>query len=217
MLYEFRVYGAAPGKFPAMYDRVAKLNVRFFLKHKIDMMGFWTDEIGATNRLTYILTFDSMADREKKWTGLVADQSRVRAFRGAEVNGPLFATEYNSFMQATTYSPEPKLSSNIQELRFEHAMPGKLSALNDRFANHTMALFDRHGIESVGYWTELVGVHQRVVYMLEYPSLGDRERSWAAFNADSGWQKVRADSEENGPLVRECRSSILRLTPWSPR
>ena len=217
MLHEFRVYGAVPGKFQAMYDRVAKLNVRFFNVHEIQMMGFWTDEIGTSNQLTYILTFESMADREKKWTGLVADQSRVQAFAEAEVNGPLFATEYNSFMQATPYSPEPQLSSNLQELRFEHAMPGKLSALNDRFANHTMALFDRHGIESVGYWTELVGVHQRVVYMLGYPSLGDREKSWAAFNADPDWQKVRADSETDGPLVRECHSSVLRLTPWSPR
>ena len=217
MIYEFRVYGAAPGKFSALCDRVAQLNVSFFLKHKIDMMGFWTDEIGTTNQLTYILTFDSQTDREEKWNRLVADQSRVQAFAGAEVNGPLFATEYNSFMEIMPYSPEPQLSSNVQELRFEHTLPGKVSALNDRYANHTMALFEKHGIESIGYWRELVGVHQRLVSMLGYPSLGDREKSWVAFEADPEWQKVRADSERDGPLVRECQSSILRLTPWSPK
>ena len=141
----------------------------------------------------------------------------MQAFAGAEVNGPLFATEVTAFMQPMPYSPEPQLSYNLQELRFEHTLPGKVSALNDRYANHTMALFDRHGIKSVGYWRELVGIHQRLVSMLEYPSLGDREKSWAALEADPEWQRVQADSERNGPLVRECQSSILRLTPWSPR
>ena len=166
MIHEFRVYGAAPGKFPALCDRVAELNVRFFIKHNIQMMGFWTNEIGTSNQLTYILTFDSMTDHEKKWTALVNDQDRVQAFAGAEVNGPLFATEVTAFMQPMPYSPEPQLSSKLHELRFEHTLPGKVSALNDRYANHTMALFDRHGINSVGYWRELVGIHQRLVSML---------------------------------------------------
>jgi hypothetical protein len=96
-------------------------------------------------------------------------------------------------------------------------MPGKLPALHDRFSNHTMHLFEKHGIENVAYWTEDVGTNNRLVYMLGYPSLGDREKSWASFQADPDWQKAREASEVDGALVRVSRHSILRLTPYSPR
>ena len=47
--------------------RFAKHTIGFFKKHGIGMLGFWNDEIGTSNQLTYILAFDSMADREQKW------------------------------------------------------------------------------------------------------------------------------------------------------
>ena len=217
MLYESRYYHAVPGKFGAINDRFANITMDYFKQYEIGMMGFWNDEIGTSNLLTYILTFDSMADREKKWTAFGADKARLAAFAETEVDGPLVAKVYNSFMQATPYSPEPQLSSNVQEMRIYDAMPGKLPALHDRFSNHTMRLFERHGIENVAYWTELVGTSNRLVYMLGYPSLGDREKSWAAFQADPEWQKARADSEKDGPLVRVSSHSIMRPTAYSPR
>jgi hypothetical protein len=70
-------------------------------------------------------------------------------------------------------------------------MPGKLPDLHNRFANHTLRLFERHGITNLGYWTEVFGTSNRLVYMLGYPSLGDREKSWAAFQADPDWQWAR--------------------------
>ena len=217
MLYESRVYHAVPGKLPALNDRFANITMGYFNQYEIGMMGFWTDEIGTSNQLTYILTFDSMADREKKWPAFGADQARLAAFAETEVDGPLVAKVYNSFMQATPYSPEPQLTSKVQELRIYDAMPGKLPALHDRFSNYTMGLFEKYGIENIAYWTEVVGTSNRLVYMLGYPSLGDREKSWAAFGADPDWQKARAESEKDGPLVRVSRHSIMRLTPYSPR
>ena len=217
MLYESRVYHAVPGKLPALNDRFASITMGYFNQYDIGMMGFWTDDIGASNKLTYILTFDDMADREKKWTTFGADKARLAAFAETEVDGPLVAIVNNSFMQATPYSPKPQLSSNVQELRVYDAMPGKLPALHDRFSNHTMPLFEKHGIENIAYWTEVVGTSNRLVYMLGYPSLGDREKSWAAFGADPDWQKARTESEKDGPLVRVSRHSIMRPTSYSPR
>ena len=217
MLYESRVYYAVPGKLPALNDRFAAHTMGYFKKHGIGMLGFWTDEIGSSNKLTYILTFDSMADREKKWATLMVDSEMIRVFGETEADGPLVAQDHNTFMRLTPYSPEPKLSSNVQELRVYDTMPGKLPALHDRFSNHTMKLFERHGIENIAYWTEEVGTSDRLVYLLGYPSLGDREKGWAAFGADPDWQKARVESEKDGPLVRVSYHSILRLTPYSPR
>ena len=217
MLYELRVYDAMPGKLGALNDRFANHTIGFFKNHGIGIVGFWTAMIGTSNQLTYILSFDDMADREKKWTAFGADKGRLAAFAETEVDGPLVAKVYNTIMETTPYSPEPQLSSKVQELRVYDAMPGKLPALHDRFSNHTMHLFEKHGIENVAYWTEVVGTSNRLVYMLGYPSVGDREKGWAALGADPEWQKARAKSEEDGPLVRESRHSIIRLTPYSPR
>ena len=217
MLYESRVYYAVPGKLPALNDRFANHTMGYFKKYDIGMTGFWTDEIGASNQLTYILTFDSLADREKKWGAFQADPGWHQVRAETEVDGPLVTHVQNTFMRLTPYSPEPQLSSKVQELRVYDAMPGELPALHDRFSNHTMKLFERHGIENIAYWTEEVGTSNRLVYMLGYPSLGDREKGWAAFAADPDWQKARTESERDGSLVRVSRHSILRPTPYSPR
>jgi hypothetical protein len=96
-------------------------------------------------------------------------------------------------------------------------MPGKLPALHDRFAKHTTGLFSKHGIDNIAYWVDEVGTSNRLTYMLGYPDLGAREKSWAAFAADPAWQQARVESEKDGTLVRVSRHSILRLTPYSPR
>ena len=217
MLYESRIYYAVPGKLPAINNRFANHTMGYFKKYDIGMMGFWTDEIGTSNRLTYILTYDSMADREKKWGAFQADPGWHQVRAETEADGPIVSVVENSFMRLTPYSPEPKLSSKVQELRVYDAMPGKLPALHDRFSNHAMRLFERHGIENIAYWTEDVGTSNRLLYMLGYPSLGDREKSWAAFGADPDWNKARVESEQDGPLNRISHHSILRLTPYSPR
>lgn len=217
MLYELRVYRTVPGKLPAINDRFAKHTIGFFKKHGIGILGFWNDEIGRSNQLTYILTFDSMADREAKWTAFQADSGWHQVRAETEAAGPIVAQVLNTFMRPTPYSPQPQMHSNLQELRIYDAMPGKLPALHDRFAKHTMGLFAKHGLDNVAYWVDDVGTSNRLTYMLGYPDLGAREKSFAAFAADPAWQQARAESEQDGALVRVSRHSILRLAPYSPR
>lgn len=217
MLFEHRVYTAVPGKLPALNDRFANHTIGFFKQYGVGMMGFWTDDIGVSNQLTYITTFNTMADRETKWAEFGSDTKRQQVFAETEVNGPLVAVVENTFMRLTPYSPSPQLSSKVQELRVYDTLPGRLPALHDRFANHTMALFERHGIQNVAYWTEDVGTNNRLVYMLGYESLSDREKSWASFGADPDWKKAREASETNGSIVRKSRHRIMRLTDYSPR
>jgi len=105
----------------------------------------------------------------------------------------------------------------IYELRTYEAVTGKMPALHKRFAETTLALFARHGIKVVGFWTsDIGGASNELVYMLAYESLADREQRWAAFAADPEWQQKRAESERDGPLVARVTNSILRPTPYSP-
>ncbi len=217
MLYESRIYYAVPGRLAVLNATFADHTVGFFRKHGIGMLGFWTDEIGVSNRLTYILTFDSLADRETKWAAFIADPGWQKTLSQATADGPVVAQIHNTFMRLTPYSPEPRIDTDVQELRIYDAMPGKLRNLHDRFANHTMKLFEKHGIANIAYWVEDVGTSNRLVYLLGHPDLGSREKSFAAFLADPDWQKAHADSEADGALVRASQHCILRRTAYSPR
>lgn len=189
----------------------------YFKKHGIGIMGFWRDEIGSGNKLTSILTFDSLADWEEKWASFRADPGHQQVRAESEVNGPLVAKITNRLMQLTDYSPEPQLSSNVQEVRMYDAMPGRTSAMHQRFAHHTLRSFERAGMENIAYWTEVVGTSNRLVYMLGYSCMGDREKCFTAHLTNAEWLKARAESEMDGPLVRATHSTLIRPTPYPPR
>ncbi len=149
MLYESRIYYTVPGRLTALNDRFANHTLGFFQKHGIGVFGFWTDEIATSNKLTYILTFDNMADREAKWSAFQADTGWHQVRAESEADGPIVAVVENAFMRLTPYSPEPHITTNIQELHIYDATPGKFQDINDRFANHTIKLFEKHGIENI--------------------------------------------------------------------
>lgn len=105
----------------------------------------------------------------------------------------------------------------IYELRIYRAAPGKLAPLVARFRDHTVALFEKHGITNVGYWRNSIGGRSdELWYMLSYPDMAARDASWASFAADPDWQKARADSEANGPLLDHLENRILAPTDFSP-
>ena len=109
--------------------------------------------------------------------------------------------------------------SAVFELRVYHANEGKLDDLLARFRDHTVAIFKRHGIESVAYWTPtdepLKG--KTLFYMLRHPSRAAATANWAAFHDDPEWKRVSAASEANGKLVEKTESTFLKLTDFSPR
>jgi hypothetical protein len=100
-----RIYDAVPGKLPALHHRFANITNGFFEKHGIKPIAYWTDLIGVSNRLSYIVVFDDLAQRERAWAGFQADEERIRAFAETEKDGPLVARVENKIMQPTQYSP----------------------------------------------------------------------------------------------------------------
>lgn len=105
MVYELRVYEVAPGKLPALNERFAKITMRYFEKYGLKAVGFWTDEIGTSNRLTYMLAFEDMAQRDMAWTAFRADTERLKLFEETEKNGRLVFRVTNTIMRPTEYSP----------------------------------------------------------------------------------------------------------------
>ncbi len=114
----------------------------------------------------------------------------------------------------TTAAQQP-----VYELRIYYPAPGKAEALNARFRNHTLKLFEKHGMRNVAYWNEMQSPDApdgRVVYVLSYPSRAARDADWKAFGADPEWQRVVAESEAGGKLVTRVDSIFMTMTDYSP-
>jgi hypothetical protein len=54
------------------------------------------------------------------------------------------------------------------ELRIYHAAPGKLDDLNKRFRDHTLKLFEKHGMENIGYWTPIDNTNNLLIYLSRF-------------------------------------------------
>jgi hypothetical protein len=109
-------------------------------------------------------------------------------------------------------------STAVYELRIYHALPGKLPDLLARFRDHTVKLFERHGIHSVAYWTPVDEPQKNdtLVYILRHPSREAATANWKSFQDDAEWKSVRDKSEANGKLVEKVDSTFLALTDFSP-
>ena len=107
--------------------------------------------------------------------------------------------------------------THVYELRTYHCEPGKLPNLLARFRDHTVAIFNRHGMKSVGYWVPSDGPEHEntLVYMLEHKSRDAAKASWDAFRKDPEWVKVRAESEAAGKIVNHVDSVYMDPTDFS--
>lgn len=110
-------------------------------------------------------------------------------------------------------------TTGIFELRIYHAAPGKLAELEARFREHTIKIFERHGMKSVAYWTPLDEPEKSstLIYILQHPSREAAAANWKAFQDDAEWKSVKEKSEANGKLVEKVDSTFMALTDFSPR
>ena len=117
--------------------------------------------------------------------------------------------------------PSTAKAGRVYEMRTYYAAEGKLEALHARFRDHTVSLFKKHDMTVVGFWVPVDGTTgaatgNTLIYILSYPSLDARKKSWDAFGADPEWTAVKTESEKNGKLVDKVDSVFLTPTDYSP-
>lgn len=106
----------------------------------------------------------------------------------------------------------------VFELRTYTTNEGKLDALQSRFRNHTMKLFERHGITNIGYWVpdDAPLKQNTLIYIVAHPSREAAKKNWAAIGNDPEWRKVRAESEGAGQFASKIDSVYMEATDYSP-
>ena len=98
---------------------------------------------------------------------------------------------------------QAQAANRVFELRTYTAPDGKLPELQARFRNHTMRIFEKHGMKSVGYWVpqDAPTKDNTLIYIISHESRDAAKKNWASFGADPEWQKVAKESQMNGKIV----------------
>lgn len=105
MIVELRVYHCAPNRLPALLERFRSTTLTFFERYGIRQIGFWTTIVGPDNHaLTYLLQWDSLADRETRWNAFQADPDWIAARTESERDKPIVARIESSFLASTDFS-----------------------------------------------------------------------------------------------------------------
>ena len=105
MIYELRVYRCLSGRLPALLKRFETVTLKLWEKHGIRQAGFWTTVVGESNRdLTYLLAWETLAERETKWAAFLADPAWQAARAASEADGPIIENVSNQFLAPTAFS-----------------------------------------------------------------------------------------------------------------
>ena len=224
-IYEMRVYYAPEGKLEDLHARFRNHTMKLFEKHGIRNVGYFVPE-GANpeRKLVYFLAYPDRDARNRSWKDFMSDADWQKAHKESEKNGKLVEKIEDVFMQPTDYSPKPKIEAKgdrVFEMRTYTTPEGKLGDLNARFRDHTLKLFEKHGMENVIYWTKTPdqqGAGTTLIYLLAHKDKEAAKKSFDAFRQDPDWVKAKTESEKNGSLTVQngVKSEFLVPTDYSP-
>lgn len=217
--YELRTYTAADGKLDDLNRRFRKYSRVVFARYHMARLGFWIPVENPEKQFTYILSYADCEDRDPAWEQFQADSLWQRVLDITTHDGDLVTQVESRMMVPADFSPpigpSARETERVFELRTYTAEPGKREALLERFKTHTVDLFNRHGLENVAYWLPQDSENE-LVYLLAFPSRFARNEAWREFAMDPEWQRAYEASREDGPLVQNIESTLLRPTDYSP-
>ncbi len=104
MIYELRIYDIPPGRMKDINARFANHTTRIWKRLDIRPVGFWENVIGPGNTLTYIIEWESLEEREKKWSAFQSDPEWQKISEETSKNGPIVLRVTNTIMKPTSYS-----------------------------------------------------------------------------------------------------------------
>jgi hypothetical protein len=113
-------------------------------------------------------------------------------------------------LQAQTDGP-------VFELRTYKSTPGNIEKLLARFRDHTMRIFEKHGMTNIGYWipTDEVEAQDTLIYLLKHDSMDAATASWRAFAQDPEWRQVNEDSNRDGAILDSVVRKYMTATDFS--
>ncbi len=219
-VYELRTYTTNAGKLDNLNARFRDHTVALFEKHGIQSIGYWVP-VAKENTLVYVIKHKSRDAAKASWQAFIADPAWKKVARESQLDGQILAKAPESvYMETTDYSSTWKNGSadddDLFELRIYKAAEGKLGKLDARFRDHTIRLFEKHGMRNVAYWhpTDEPNSKDHLIYIIKHESRAAAKASWQAFGADPEWKKAAAASGV-GRLAKPPASTYMKATDYS--
>ena len=246
-LYELRTYVSEVGRQTDVLKLIKESGLPMMAKHKLTLVGAWTNVDPKDERVFTLLSHKDKASAEAAQATVQNDPEWKEMLQKSMVDGkrPVASLE-RIFLSSNDYSPSLNIKdvgNRVFELRTYVATKGNLPALNARFKNHTVALFEKHGMTNILYCSVLDGekltatklleavspsgkataaidadlpaVGNSLVYFIAHASPEAAKVNFEKFGADDAWKKAFKDSEASagGPLTVKDGVKSLFLKP----
>ena len=133
--------------------------------------------------------------------------------------GVVFLALAGTYWAASTAGEDQVKGERVYELRTYYCFPGRLEALHKRFKDHTLKLFEKHGMKNEMYWTPTDPKQKDhvLIYVVSHDSLEAAKKSWDAFRSDPVWIAARDASEKDGKIVEKVEKVFMTATEFSPK
>ncbi len=227
-LYELRVYTPEQGRQADLLKLMENTGTKFLAKHKIELVGVWVPNDPTDARVVTLVRHADRKTCDAAWAAFGADPDWQAAYEASAVDGKKPTKSVTRiFLNTNDYTPKFAIESvgnRVFELRTYITTPNNLAALNNRFRNHTIELFKKHGMNNVIYWSiangeamkarelleavspvgqskaeigdDLPAAGNSLVYFLTHASPDAQKASFGTFRDDPLWNQARIDSEK---------------------
>jgi hypothetical protein len=247
MLYELRSYVSESGRQSEVLKLIAGSGMEYMTKHQLKLVAAWVPEDASDERVFTLIAHKDKASCDAAWAAFQNDNGWKEALQKTVVDGKRPVKSFERiFLSENDYSPAldvKKVGNRVFELRTYIATKNNLAALNARFRNHTLKLFEKHGMTNIAYWSVLDGealkgqalldacspigksnadidadlkaAGNSLVYFITHASRDAAKKSFDGFGKDPDWQKALKESEANagGPLTVKNGVKSLFLKP----
>jgi len=221
--FDLRLYTVTSGKMDGVMERFRSTVDPVRRKHGIETVGYWSAP-GTTNggMFAYLMSAASKEELQKQEKESGADPDFQKGHAASDqkhgktvdiiVSMPLVVDPTAKFDLAASSKPR------AFDLRIYSVLPGKLDAFRDRWRDHAVPIYERHGLHSIGWWVAAKKDpegHDQFICLLAGESVGSIQRSIGEFHQDPEWRRVEKETEMDGKLRSGVTAHKLAPTDFS--
>lgn len=222
--YELRIYTVTSNKLDGVLERFRDTIEPVRRHHGITTIGYWTTS-GTTNGGTfaYLMAAASQERLKKQEEAFGADARFKSGYAASNAKHGKTVDKIVSLpltVDATTkFDFASGKTARAFDVRIYSVLPGKLEAFRDRWRDHAVPIYERHGLHSLGWWvaeTKDSEGHDQFVCLLVGESLPSIQQSISDFHQDAEWVRVEKETEAHGKLRSGVVAYRLSPTTFSP-
>jgi hypothetical protein len=218
---EMRVYHIRPGKLDIALEQLDEPLVALKRRHGLSPQAYWVslDASAEAPVVVELLAPPSAASSREAWRAMEADSEYPAIAPGADNALGEFTSRIETVRlvapaDAWSLAGNPRRPFRVFDLRLYTGSPGKEDAFRQRWHKHAARIYERHGMDNLGWWEATDAEHPRIfMTLLAHESLDAVNTTIEKYHQDSEWIAIEKESESDGPL----RSGVLsyKLVPAS--